>query len=304
MEGLLRTTTAYKIFSTDGAGKGYSHAYMLHLNDPDNLRAALNFFAAEFFKAERGSVLYHRILNGSFPDYTLYPQEGKKYAVDDISGIIEDSALRPVEGSEKLYALTEFEKASALVQNKLLKTLEEPLEGVHFLIGVTSLAPILDTVKSRVKLLEVPPFSADEIYAALQRRGDNPLNRAAAEACNGILGVAENMVSGGWFQEVRDAALEICTTLNIEDIAAVAQKYGDIKYRRELLSEMSNLCFSALKGEGDLGGLLSKHTLIYAIESINRAQQDVRFNAFFQGLLYDFMLRVAKENDKWQKLQQ
>ena len=303
MQQLIKGTTAYKIFTTDGAKNRYSHAYMLHLSDLKNLREALLFFAAEFFGAKEGTALYNRISSGSYPDFTLYPEADKKYTADGVAAIIEDSAMRPVEGAKQLYVLSDFDKASALVQNKLLKTLEETLEGVYFILGVTTLAPVLDTVKSRVKLLEIPPFSADEIYAALERKGSNPLNRAAAERCNGILGDAENMVSGGWFKEVREAAEEICTTVNREDISAVAQKYGDIKYRQELLSEMQNAYFSALTDGGKIAGLLSEHTLIYAIESINRALADVRFNAFFQGLLYDFMLRIAKENDKWQKLQ-
>lgn len=301
MEKLLKSTTAYKIFSTDRLSGRLSHAYMLHFADAKNLRAALKIFAAEFFGAE--GTLLTRIQNESYTDLTIYPAEDKKISVDGVTEIIEDSTLRPVEGDKKLYIITGFESASALVQNKLLKTLEEPLEGIYFLLGATTLAPVLDTVVSRVKMLEVPPFTADEVFAALEREEKNPQNLAAAKSCNGILGDAQNMVSGGWFKEVQQAAWEICSVNKAYQIADVVKKYGETKYKEELLSEMQNIYFSALTEGGKLNTYLQKHTIIYALEAITRANADLKFNAFFAGLLYDFMLKVVKENDKWLKLQ-
>lgn len=301
MEQLLKSTTAYKIFSADRQAGRLSHAYMLHFADPKNLRAALKIFAAEFFAAQ--STLLSRIQNESYTDLTVYPAEGKKISVDGVSEIIEDSTLRPVEGDKKLYIIVGFENASALVQNKLLKTLEEPLEGVYFLLGATTLAPVLDTVVSRVKMLEVPPFSAEEVFNALERQSPNPQNFAAAKSCNGILGDAQNMVSGGWFKEVQDAAWEICSVNKISQIADAVKKHGETKYKTELLSEMQNIYFSALTEGGKLNTYLQKPTIIYALEQLTRANADIKFNAFFAGLLYDFMLKVVKENDKWLKLQ-
>lgn len=301
MERLLKNTTAYKIFSADRLSGKLSHAYMLHFADPKNLRAALKIFATEFFNADLS--LAARIQSESYTDLKIYPAEDKKISVDGISEIIEDSALRPVEGDKKLYIITGFEGASALVQNKLLKTLEEPLPGIYFILGVTTVAPVLDTVLSRVKMLEVPPFTAEEIFSVLEREGKNPQNLAAAKSCNGVLGNAQNMVSGGWFKEVSEAAWEICSVNNVSQIADVVKKYGEIKYKQELLSEMQNIYFSALTEGGKLNTYLQKHTIIYALEQITRANADLKFNAFFAGLLYDFMLKVVKENDKWLKLQ-
>lgn len=301
MERLLKSTTAYKIFSADRLSGKLSHAYMLHFADPKNLRAALKIFAAEFYNAD--GALSARISAESYPDLTIYPAEGKPITVAGVSEIIEDSALRPVEGDKKLYIITGFESASALVQNKLLKTLEEPLPGIYFLLGATALAPVLDTVLSRVKMLEVPPFTPEEIFAALEREGKNPQNLAAARSCNGVLGDAQNMISGGWFKEVSEAAWEICSVNKVSQIADAVKKYGDIKYKQELISEMQNIYFSALTDGGKLNTYLQKHTIIYALEQITQANADLKFNAFFAGLLYDFMLKVVKENEKWLKLQ-
>lgn len=297
MKELLKGTTAYKILEGDIISGRLTHAYMLDFPDSKNLREAAKFFATRIFKSNES-----RVLNESFPDCKIYPAEGQKLDVSTVNGILDDSAMRPVEGDKKLYIIVGFEQASALLQNKLLKTLEEPLEGIYFLLGVTSVAPVLDTVKSRVKLLEIPPFTERQIYSALERQGENELNAAAARSANGVLGVAQSMVSGGWFEGVFKAARELCSITRAGDAGAAALKYGDTKYKNELLSEMQRLYFEALKGGTKL--LLCEPALIYALESIPEAFAEVKFNANFQGLLYDFILRVVKENDKWQKLRQ
>lgn len=277
---------------------------MLDFPDVKNMRGALKIFALEFFGTDAGTTLGARILNGSYPDFKVYPQEGAKLTADAISEILEDSVLRPVEGTKKLYAISGFENASALLQNKLLKTLEEPIEGVHFLLGASSLAPVLDTVKSRVKILTVAPFTEAQIFSALERTGKREINAAAARSSGGILGVAENMVNGGWFEEVLSAAEEVCTTVRVGDIGAASAKYGETKYKTELLCEMQRIYFSALSGEGKTAKVLQPAAIIFALEKLNGAFADLKFNANFQALLYDFLLEVAKENVKWQRLQQ
>lgn len=285
-----------------------SHAYMLDFSDAKNLKSALQIFALAFFGLDKESADGKRLLNGSLPDCAFYPADGKKLTADAVNEIVNESAMRPVERDKKLFVICSFEQASALLQNKLLKTLEEPPAGVYFLLGATTLAPVLDTVKSRVKTLTIPPFTYTDILAALEREGENPLNAEAAESCGGIFGEAQNMVGGGWFKEVISAAREICTTTDVGDIGEVAIKHGDFKYKQELLKRIQQNYYSALcakvRGEeNEISSLWTKPALIYALESADKAGADLKFNAFFQGLLYDYMLRIIEENGKWLKLQ-
>ena len=307
MKKLIEGTTAYAMFSGDISSGKVSHAYMLHFQDADNMRDALKIFALKFFGVTERDIIGKRILSESFSDVRIFPEEGKKFTADAASALLADSALKPLEGDKKLYIICGFSDASPLIQNKLLKTLEEPAEGVYFLLGTTSLAPVLDTVKSRVKGLSIPPFSENEIYAALERKGSNPLNRQAAESCGGILGVAENMVNGGWFAEVSAAAREICNTTEPGKIGEVAIKYGDTKYKAELLSAIAMNYHRALKErvngiKGEVAAGFETPALIFAGWCADKACRDLKFNAFFQGLLYDLMLRIIEENDKWLKL--
>ena len=171
MRQLLESTTAYAIFKRDVAAGRASHAYMLYFQDEANLRFALKYFAMALFETDESRREGSLIMGESFSDVKIYPAAGKKPSVADADEISADSALQPIESDKKLYIFTCFDEASALVQNKLLKLLEEPPRGVYFLLGTTSLAPILQTVRSRVKLLEIEPFSEGAILSALNRAG-------------------------------------------------------------------------------------------------------------------------------------
>ena len=299
MEELIYGTAAYKIFSGDAAAKRLSHAYMLYFADGDNLRGALKLFALKFFGAKQVSREERLILSESLPDMKIYPAPDKKLTADVAAGIVEDASLQPLEFDRKLYIISDFNGASAIFQNKLLKILEEPPAGVYFLLGATSLSPVLDTVRSRVKTLEIPAFTPAQIYGALQRDGENPLNKSAAESCGGVLGVARNMLRGDWYAGVVAAAEEITSANTLSKAADAALKYGDFKYKKELLSEMQRKYFKEAKRyaqEEDYEGKLSFGAAVYASESVNKAFADVNFNANFSSLLYDFLLRVSQKN--------
>ena len=299
MERLICSTAAYKIFCGDKRADKLSHAYMLYFADGRNLRAALRLFALQFFGAEADDRNGRLILSEGLPDLKVYPRPDNKLTADAAAAIVEDAALKPLEYDRKLYVISDFQTASPIFQNKLLKVLEEPPAGVHFLLGTTSLAPVLDTVKSRVKLLEAPLFTPAQIAGALDRQGDNPLNAAVAEASGGVLGVAQDMLGGGWYKEVADAAKEICAADTFAKACTAALKFGDFKHKSELLSEMQRIYFGEVKRyaeNAEYRGKISKGAAIYAVESINGAFADLKFNANFSSLLYDFLLRVVQNN--------
>lgn len=302
MEELISRTAAYRIFAGDKAADRLSHAYMLYFNDAANLRNALKQFALVFFGCGKNERNGRLIEAEGLADLKIYPKPEKKLTVDAAAEIVDDAFLQPVEGDKKLYIISGFEEASALFQNKLLKILEEPPKNVYFLLGTLSLAPVLDTVKSRVKTLEIAPFSQTEIFQALERAGTNPENARVAAACGGVLGAAQNMLRNEKYCEIRQAAAQICSADTIAKAVDVALKYGDTKFKAELLTEMQRTYFSELERYAkdiNYNGALKKGAVVYAIESVNKAFTDMKFNANFSTLLYDFTLRVASENEKW-----
>lgn len=280
---------------------------MLYFQDSANMRFALKYFCLALFGADENSRVGSLIMDESFSDVKVYPAVGKKPSVSDADDIIGDCALKPIEGDKKAYIFDCFDGASAIVQNKLLKALEEPPSGVYFLLGATSLAPVLPTIRSRVKLLEIQPFSEVQIAQALDRLGgDSRLNALAASSCSGDFGQAQAMVSGQWFKEILSAAQEICRADSLAKAGEVSLKYGDVKEKTQLLRQMQLIYCGQLKNclsQGDISGsTFTRPALLHAVGAVNKALEDLNFNAGFSALLYDITAGIIRENDKWKKL--
>lgn len=311
MEELIKGTTAYKIFCREAEAGRLAHAYMVAFEDEVYLRDALMIFALRYFGAQRESKLGGQILRGTYPDCKVYPEQGKKFNAEAAVALIEDCAMRPSAGDKKLYIISSFEECTAIVQNKLLKVIEEPPQGVAFILGATALSPVLPTILSRVRLLEIPLFSAEQIFAALERiQPGAALNRRAAESCGGVLSTAEALCRGQ-FSEIHSAALEILCVKNEGEAGLISQKYGGSKYKRQLLAELQRLCLAAAragacgKADGENSTILASKgvpALLRGAEVFSSAMRDLKFNAYFTALLFSAMLTLIQENNKWQKL--
>ena len=148
--------------------------------DAKYLRTLLKECAKAFF-GESDKRRCALIDGETYSDCLILPAKGAKFTVNDAARIVDESLLHPVEEEKKLFVLDAFDTASALVQNKLLKILEEPPAGVYFLLGASGEGAVLPTVLSRMRKLTVPPFSEEAVITALTRNhaGDGELSRAA-----------------------------------------------------------------------------------------------------------------------------
>lgn len=197
MRKLFRTTTAYRALA-EGAGKGEAHFTLVLFPDAVYLRPFLTECAKAFFGAEDGSRTARLIEAESYSDCLFYPAAGGKLTAELAGRISDESVLQPVEGDRKLFVLDAFQTVTPLVQNKLLKLLEEPPQGVYFLAGATAEHTVLSTVLSRANVRRVEPFAEVPLAEALARLHPGAAGiRAAAAASGGILSVAEQLLAGG-----------------------------------------------------------------------------------------------------------
>jgi DNA polymerase III gamma/tau subunit len=72
-----------------------------------------------------------------------------KMNVEQAEELIEESMMMPLVGGHKFYYIARADELSAIVQNKLLKTIEEPLGGSVFFLECVGEEALLPTVKSR-----------------------------------------------------------------------------------------------------------------------------------------------------------
>ncbi len=306
MKTLLQTTNAYKILSSRSKRH---HAYLLLYSDV-NVESALKVFSCLFFpENERIETL---IENGNFSDCVFLPEKGKKFTVETAEILSEEAALRPVEGAEKLFVLSDFSEATPQAQNKLLKILEEPPEGVYFLLCASNESAVLPTVRSRTEKLQIPPFSIENIVAFLKRNYPNsPRFEEVAALSGGYPAKAEQLLSGNVLTELTSAAFALVSAPEFS-LPALIKKYGESGYKKELLSLLRMIYRDALflktgkasvyllPSEKDkissVSSRFSSAALIYAQECLQDAEKDVRFNATFSQTLELTLAKINRFN--------
>ena len=311
MRELFRSTTAYQTIASGARRGDLAHFTLVIFPDGGHLREFLTVCAEAFFGAEAGSRTERLIGTEHYPDCLFYHARGAKLSSDVATELIGESALSPVEGDRKLFVLDAFQTVTPLVQNKLLKILEEPPQGVYFLAGATAEHTMLPTVLSRADKLAVAPFSEEAIAAALRRmRGDAPGISEAAAACGGLLSAAEDLLEGGG--EAFHLAIRFLTE---RDTVRICREVGDALKGTFLPALRLVLRDVALIAEGqdqyavlqdasvrEIAEVMPAGIALAALRFTASAEREIQFNANPAQAALTLSLRIAKEREKWQKL--
>ena len=329
MRQLLQTTEAYRRLLRQAQNGNLKHDYLLVFDDGKYLPLALKTFAKIFFGAyeneygEFNSSEERRIatlIDGDkYADCSCYPRDGKRLTAEEAVEIVESCAVKPVEGQTKVFLIDKFDEALAPAQNKLLKMLEEPPEGVVFLLGARKEYSVLTTVLSRTEKLEIRPFPIEAVTACLTRTFQDGYTHSELTVCaaasGGSVGTAENYLYGGLYEKLSSAAFSLALA-DEKDLPALVKENGETKYKKELLALLSILFRDALvlktadrgikesalllasekKRLGQVRDKYTLHALVAAQELIAEAEKQIKFNAYFPQCLEMCVLQIIKEN--------
>ena len=175
----VRKSSAYRSIAADIDRGEFSHAYFILSEDKDAIDALFALIAMKAYCKDACGVCAecHKVLVRSKPD-VKYLAEGKEnFTVAEMAEVTEDAGMTAFEGGRKLYFFKNFENLADAPQNKLLKTLEEPFDKVHFILSASSTATVLPTILSRVKQVTLSAFSTESVRNALVKSGV-PADRA------------------------------------------------------------------------------------------------------------------------------
>ncbi len=108
-----------------------------------------------------------RVAHRSHPDvHWIAPEGAAGYIIDQVRNLIADVQLAPVRANAKVYILERVESLRDTSANALLKTIEEPPEGVVFILMARSADTVLPTIVSRCQCV---PFRVVNPAAAARR---------------------------------------------------------------------------------------------------------------------------------------
>ena len=135
-----------------------------------------------------------RIAQGTHPDVVTIPGvsiPGEKKA-DAVRAKIADASYRPFEGRRRVFIFDEADLLQPVVQNLLLKTLEEPSPSSQFILVTARPDGLLPTVRSRCPQLRFGRIDVNDVAKLLvERQGLSPMAaREVAFAADGSPGRA------------------------------------------------------------------------------------------------------------------
>lgn len=129
------------------------HAYIIYGDRGSRRHETAERLAAAFLCEDREKVPCEvcpsckKVRTGNHPD--LIRLDGDGLSVDTMRAALEQLLYVPTEGVCRVYLIDNADALSVLVQNVMLKSLEEPPENTVFLLIGNALESLLPTVRSR-----------------------------------------------------------------------------------------------------------------------------------------------------------
>lgn len=308
-EKIIRNTNAYKIIYGEKKRGELSHAYLIVCPDGVMLKTYMKLFASLIMCENDGACGECRpcrlIDKEAYADCDFYPKDGDKIKTADIDDLVSKTIIRPIESDVRMFVLVGAENMTAEAQNKILKTLEEPPRNVCILIGATSDNALLPTVKSRVKRLDVPPFSDGEIRRAL---GEDYPDKAKLESAialgGGKIGSVIKAYTDGNAEKMQAFCREVLFSMrSSKDVAKYSSKINkdNIKdFVSILKSEVANLLVKDNRKAEDNGYVTG--ALIAISDMLAEKERALYYNANAVMVADSVLLAILGEKYRWQKL--
>ncbi len=158
-----------------------SHAD-LHLSFPIRLTKKTPT-CESYFTLFREALLQEPYLNEQ-RWYERMEDENKQgvIGVEESSRIVRNLSLKAYEGGYKVMIIWMAERLRTEAANKLLKIIEEPPRKTLFLLVTNDQEQLLPTIRSRTRIVTVPPVDDGSIAEALSKEAGIPPERASGIA--------------------------------------------------------------------------------------------------------------------------
>ena len=163
--------------------------------------------------------------DGNHPDLQIIRRSGAWTKIDQIRELQKRIIYRPLEGTRKVYILTEAERLNLEAANCLLKTLEEPPADSVLILLTTNLDALLPTIRSRCQIIPFHPLVISELAGQLMERFDIDESQAlrVATRAGGAVGKALTLLQDG--ASFDEEIPEIMIANNRLDAFRIAEKW-------------------------------------------------------------------------------
>lgn len=242
----LKASKAFNLIKNDFS-LGLGNAYLIISEDDEAVQSFFRLIGCAVFCTQKNACLECptclQVLHYNHPDIKFFNQEKVSIPAKTMRSYIEDAYTMSSSG-QLLVFIERFDLTQDKVMNTILKTLEEPPQGVSFFLGAANESKILNTIKSRCRKVYLDVFDDEVIMEELQALNISPEDAAIATTCaEGQLGKARRMAQSDTYKEIyNDVSSLLKSLLKSTDImyySGILDKYKANKM--EVLNIMSIL---------------------------------------------------------------
>ncbi len=254
-DGFLGNEKLKERLERDIAAGRLAHAYMIEGPEGSGKKTLAKLIAAAAACRESDPpcmkcVSCDKIMRGQSPDViTVEAESGKvQLGVDVIRRLREDSVFAANDLDTKTYIFPAADTMNIQAQNALLKLLEEPPDGVRFLLLTENAQGLLATIRSRAPLLRTEALKDDVVSdwlsendanAAALKKSDPQAFAVAVRLSSGSLGRATRLCDPEESEECM--RLWGCAAKLIRLLADRTAPGGDLKLREYAARLSSNI---------------------------------------------------------------
>ena len=172
-----------------------------------------------------------KIASGLHPDFLRISPDGQFIKIAQIRQVTARAGYRPHEGQARIVVLDPADAMNLEAANALLKTLEEPPAGTHFILISAAPERLPLTVRSRCQRVRFVPLARAHVASWLER--ERGLAAADAEVVaalsGGSLSLAGELAEGGAWAARRAEVARIEQAVEADGMGAVLLVATELK---------------------------------------------------------------------------
>lgn len=302
---IIKKSKAYKMIEQDAIQGKIAHSYMIICEDKLTLQSFLKLMTQLIYCPTHNACgsceACIKAEHGNNPNvYQLANDTAIK--VEDIKELVLDTFIAPAEDNWKTYIIQNAELMNEASQNKLLKTLEEPTDGVIIILGTSNEQAMLQTIKSRAKKVYLNVWNEENILKELAKIDTNLQNtQLASKFCKGNITKAISLLTDENFQKTYSNLLDLMQNYtNTSLIAKYTNILGEDKdqlaYTFSILEGIiSNLIYDkSHQIGGELADIYDIKTLANIYDLIIDANKRLNSNCNSAAVATNFLLKFAE----------
>ena len=298
------------------------HSIMLLSHDHKMLDIFANNIIATMFCTEHDKpcekcINCQKILHNTFVDVIIYPQNSEVLKSDELNRMLDTVYEMPFENDKKVYVINNFANIDKLLQNKLLKTLEEPPQHAYFILKVTNETNVLQTIKSRCQKINVQTLSPQEMAKYLAPFGEPKIVEQAIQFCGESVSDAEHYIKSPSFIKnvnfIFDMLQNYKKSWQMVEYASVlyAKKDEFLDLLHIYLKVLQDAIYIVLgmkekitltsyqKEVENIAKTFSIDAMAHMIQSTTKILEKLDRNCNYNTIVDEFLLGILEDKHKW-----